>query len=237
MSTSGDVSWTLTIGNLVQAALRKLAVISDGSTPTDNQIYAAQEAANALVASLMAEGMPVWQMVTASFTTSPGVTTYPAPSGTPLPVGMPMKVVQAWRQTNGQANIPMNLYTDYNYNLLPQTATSGTPVNFYYQPLRTAGVIKLWPAPDTNQHVISYRYQRQCYDFTETSNTEEVDFPTYWAEALIYLLAARLAPEYGIPLMDRQMLNAEAKELKEKALGFGTEEGSMYLQPDWSGRY
>lgn len=237
MATSGDVSWTLTIGNLVQAALRKLAVISDGYTPTTTQIYAAQEAANALVASLMAEGMPLWQMVTATFTTQAGVNTYAAPSGVPLPVGMPMKVVQAWRQTNGQSNIPMNLYTDYNFNLLPITSSSGTPVNFYYQPFRTSGTIKLWPTPDSNAHVITYKYQRQCYDFTETSNTEEVDFPTYWAEALIYLLAARLAPEYGVPLQDRQLLNAEAKEMKERALSFGTEEGSLYLQPDWSGSY
>lgn len=62
--------------------------------------------------------------------------------------------------------------------------------------------------------------------------TDEPDFPQEWYEALKYGLATRLAGEYGITTEDRNALRAEAQKIKDEALGFGTEEGSIWFTAD-----
>jgi len=65
---------------------------------------------------------------------------------------------------------------------------------------------------------------------------DEADFPSYWMDAIIYGLATRLAPEYGTAKDDRSILSAEARMFLEDALSYGTEEGSLFLMPNWSGK-
>jgi len=233
MSTSGTYTWTMTLQSLVNAALRKLAVLSGGSSPETYEVTNATEALNAMLVGLQTQGLPVWKMTQLSFTTVGGQHTYTIGAGQGIDSIMPLKVVQAWRSTNGQANIPVNVYTNYNYNLLPQITSSGTPVNLYYQPLEVYGQVHLWPTPQDTTNLITIRYQAQFSDMVNL--TDEIDFPRYWYEAIIYGLASRLAPEYGIALQDRAVIEAQAERFKQDALSYGQEEGSMFFQPDWTG--
>lgn len=229
---------TMQLQALVNAALRKLSVLSGGSTPESFETSNATEALQAMLLGFQTEGMPIWAMNSYTFPTVASVGSYTIGVGATLNTPMPLKIVQAWRSTDMQANIPMNIYTNYNYNLLPQTAGPSTPVNLTYQPgegsLSSYGTIQLWPLPMNASNIITIRYQRPFADMVNL--TDEVDFPRYWYEAIIYGLAARLAPEYGTPMQDRQIIRQEAEQFKQAALSFGTEEGSIYFQPDWSGR-
>lgn len=235
MATSGTTTWSLNRDQVINAALRKLAVLSGGSTPAAYEVTNANEALNAMLKAFQADGMPIWAMKSYSFTTVAGTAAYNIGNSQTLNTPMPLKVTQAWRSSGtSYSNVPINVYTDYNYNLLPLVNSSGTPVNLYYQPLSTYGTINLWPKPSDSTTSITLRYQRPFEDMTGA--TDDFDFPPYWMEAIIYNLAHRLSPEYGLPLQDRQLIAQEALALKQQALLYGTEEGSMYLQPDWSGR-
>ena len=234
MSLSGTTSWSLQRDTIISAALRKLAVLSGGSSPETYQITNAAETLNGMIKSFAVDGMPVWKMNTYSFPTVANTPSYTIGTGQTLNVSAPLKIVQAWRnQSTNSSNVPMNVYTNYNFNLLPTTATSGTPVNLYYQPKAQTGIISIWPTPQDSNTTIYIRYQDTFQDVN--SSTDDLDFPPYWMEAIIYGLAWRLAPEYGIPTQDRADLKNEALYFKNEALSFGTEEGSLYMQPDWSG--
>lgn len=234
MSTSGQTTWTLQRDSIISAALRKLGVLSGGSSPAVYEVTNATEALNAMLKGLSAEGMPVWAIKSYTFSTVVGTPSYAIGVGQTLNTPVPLKIVQAFRGDGiTYSNVPINIYTDYNYNILPIVTSSGVPVNLYYQPQSSFGTINLWPKPSSVVSV-TIRYQRPFEDMVNA--TDELDFPSYWTEAVIYGLAARLAPEYGIPLQDRQLLQQEALALKQQALSFGTEEGSLYIQPDWSGR-
>jgi hypothetical protein len=74
-------------------------------------------------------------------------------------------------------------------------------------------------------------YQRPFEDFDAA--IDEPDFPQEWFDALKYGLATRLAPEYGVPATERQLLTAEMTRIKQEALSMGMEEGSIFFQPDW----
>lgn len=239
MAISGDTTWTMNQAAIVNAAFRKIGVTVDGATATATQITNANEALNNLVFSLYAMGMPIWAMTTTSFTPVLGQVAYPVGlttgTQTSLVIPAPLKITQGWSRDNiSNTDIPLNIYTQYNYNLLSTKINEGYPVHLWYQPGNQTGVITIWPAPDqytaTNRSIY-FVYQRPFDQFDQTTDTP--DFPQVWLEPLIYSLAHRLSPEFGLPLSEQDKLNETANALIQNALSFGTEEGGLFIQPDW----
>jgi hypothetical protein len=228
MATSGTAIWTLNRDQVITGALRKLAVLPSGGTPSTNQLTESSQALNAIVKAFHADGMPLWKITSTTFTVTSGTDTYTIGPASTVSAVHPLKVIEAFYTPSGGNNTPMNVYNRYDYMQLPNTA-SGTPVNLYYQPLRTTGVIRLWPTPDDSTTIITVHYQAPFEDMNAAG--DDFDFPSYWIQALIYNLAWSLSPEYGIPPQDRQLLAAEAKFWKDEALSYGSEEGSLFFQP------
>ena len=234
MSTSGTTTWSLQRDAVINGALRKLAVLSGGSAPETFEVTNAAEALNAMIKGFQADGMPVWAIKKYTFTTVTGTSAYSIGVGQTLNTPVPLKVLQAYRNQDNSVNVPMNIYTNYNYNMLPLAVSSGVPINLYYQPQSTLGTVNLWPIPSDSTTTVTLVYQRPFEDMV--SSTDDFDFPSYWTEAMIYGLAWRLAGEYGLPVQDRSVISKEAEFFHQQALSFGQEEGSVYMQPDWSGR-
>jgi len=235
MSTSGTTTWSLQRDDVINSALRKLGVLPEGATANSAQITAGAIALNAMVKGFQTDGMPVWAIKEYTFSTVAGTASYDMGIGKTINTPMPLKVLQGYRiEQTGAVNVPLLVYNHYDYDLLPVNAASGEPVNLFYQPFSTYGTLKLWPTPSDSDTTITIVYQRPFEDMS--SATDDFDFPPYWTEALIYGLAWRLSPEYGIPLQDRSLLMKEAEFFHDRALSFGTEEGSLFLQPDrsWS---
>jgi len=235
MSTSGTTTWSLKRDAIINAALRKLAVLPSGGTASATQITDAAEALNVMLKGFMVDGMPLWAIKEYTFSTVANQSSYNIGNGQTLATPMPMKVVQGYRIENtGASNIPLNIYTHYDFNLLPINATSGEPVNLFYQPFATFGTIRLWPVPADSNTTVTIVYQRPFEDMV--ASTDDVDFPPYWTEAIIYGLAWRLSYEYGIPVMDRQEYQKNAEYFHGAALSYGEEEGSLFIMPDESYR-
>ena len=234
MSTSGVTTWSLQRDAVINSALRKLSVLSGGSSAAAYEITNATEALNAMLKAFQADGMPLWAIKKYTFTTTAAVAAVNIGDGQTLNTPAPLKVLQAYRNQGSSVNVPMNVYTNYDYNILPLSNTSGVPVNLYYQPLSTYGQINLWPIPSDSTTTITIIYQRPFEDMVSAS--DDFDFPSYWTEAIIYGLAWRLCGEYGVPVQDRQVLAKEPEMFHTKALEFGQEEGSIYFMPGWVGR-
>lgn len=236
MSVSGSYDWKLNRDQTITAALRKLAVLPSGGTPTAAQINDGVDALNAILKAFHADGMPLWAIVSYNFTVTSGTNAYTIGTSQTLNTVAPLKVLQARYKLTGSAPVPMNVYNRYDFNILPQLSTiTGTPVSLYYQPLNNeSGTITLWPYPSDSTTVVYIDYQRPFSDMDVAAN--DLDFPNYWTQAIISNLAWVLAPEYGVPPVDRQILDKEAQFWKNQALSFGSEEGSLTFQPDMQGR-
>lgn len=231
MTTSNSTDWSLNRDQVITGALRKLGVLPSGGTPTASQISEASEALNALLKAFQADGMPLWKINTQTFTTTASTATYTVGPSQTVNCPKPLKIIQAFWTPSGGTNTPLNIYTRYDFQDLPQGTTyTGAPVNLYYQPLRTTGVIKLWPAPADSTTVITFSYQSMYEDMDNAS--DDFDFPSEWIQALIYNVAWSLAPEYGIPPVDRGILQKEAEYWHQYVLSLGTEEGSITFHPD-----
>lgn len=222
---------------LITDALRKCGALGDGETAASAQISAGASAINPLIKAWAAHGLQIWKIerVTepmSSFVDDSALTV--GVGQTIVTTNHPLKLVNAWREhTVDETVTELHIATRQRYLGNPTPTTTGTPVEVYYQPLKTTGQISLWPVPDTDWSTNGNLLLDFQVQFTETSTGSDViDMPDHWEEALIYALAVRLAPEYGVPINERNLLKIDAKEALDLALSFSGEEGSLFIYPE-----
>ena len=231
MATSGVTTNQLTRNQFIEAALRTLGVLAIDQTPSATEYTNALVKLNALVGEFRVKGLMVWQRTTYTMSLT-ATNTFNIGTGQTLNTPYPIHLLQAMRlDANTSTRIPMEIIADANYNLLP-SSTSGVPIQLTYQPKMNMGVIKVWPTPDAysvSNVTILLTYLRPLEYFS--ASTDTADFPEEWVSAIIYNLAVRMAPEYGIPLEDRSLLIKEANAYLENAEDNAFEDASFFIQP------
>lgn len=225
--SSGISSYSLTKDVLITAALRKLGVLAEGVSPSTQNLSDASVALNSLIATFKTLGMSLWERKEYAFTPTTG--SYTMGNGYTLNTPYAVKLLQAIRTDSSGSKIDMEIEARSSFNVLPNNST-GTPIKVNYQPFINYGIVSFWPIPDsTNTATITLVYQRP-FDYM-TSTSDSFDFPEEWYLALTYKLAVLLAPEWSIPLQDRQMLMKEADIYLQMALDGGQEDGSLFIMP------
>jgi hypothetical protein len=231
MATSGNSNYTTTRDEIIKRALRLLGVIAQGQVPNADQYAEGSIALNSLVKAWQADGMPLWAIKQYAMTLVAGQKEYDIGVGLQVDTAKPLKVFQAWLHDSISAiDVPMRILTRQEYNILGNKDTVGMPIQIYYDPQRDQGVMHVFPTPDNFSEVnktINFVYQRPYEDFDTA--TDSPDFPQEWYDAVTYGLATRLAPEYGLPNLERKTLWQEMSIIKQEALNFGLEEGSLYF--------
>jgi hypothetical protein len=225
MATSGNTSWELQRNTIISAALRKIGALAKGQSPDTEDISNGSEALNSLAALLSTDGMQLWKRTEIAVTLVDGQQDYTLDDA--------LKVHQVvLRYSGSDTSYEIQWKSLYDFNNLP-TSEGGTPVHYTFTPNIQDGTLKIWPTPDsttaTNYSLVAV-VQKEFDGFFASSDTP--DFPPYWTDALIYGLAARLAPEYGVPLQDRNLLLKEAEAYKKMASDFGDETGSIFFMAD-----
>jgi hypothetical protein len=230
MSTSGIYSVQYTRDQLITAGIRKLGVIAQGQTPNTQNISDGADALNMAVAYLRSKGMPLWARATYTFSTTPTIQNYTIGLGQTFNTQYPLHLYECVRIDQSGTRIDMDIESDYNFQILPGTST-GIPIKITYQPFVNYGVLKLWPIPDSTAagSTFTITYQRPFQYFINSTDT--ADFPEEWYLPLIYKIATILAPEWGIPIGDRNMLMGEAEKYLEDVLSMGQEDASIFIQP------
>ena len=229
MALSNSTDFTVTRDQLITGALRIVGAVAQGETPTATQVTEAAEALNMLAKAWQADGMPLWNIREYSLTLVAGQATY---SVSPKL----LKVIQAYNHSTSGTDVPMRIITRDEYNRLGNKTSSGNPIQIFCNPLQTTTEVKVFPVPTSVEaaaNTIKLTYQKQFDDFD--TSTDNPEFPNEWFDALKFGLAHRLAAEYGMELNDRRQLMQEAVILKQEALHYGTEEGSILLGVDMRG--
>jgi hypothetical protein len=227
MTTSNLYVMQYTLTDLVAAVLRKLGVLAEGQSPSTKNTADTLMALNMVIALFKSYGMPLWARTSYTFTPAVNDGSYVMGIGKELNTPAPVKVLQVVRN-QGSSNIDLDVISDDTFNQLPNS--SGTPVQATYQPLIDSGVLRLWPIPtSTVDYTVTVTYQRP-FQFLSAS-TDTLDLPEEWYLPLVYKTATILAPEWGVPVTDRQMLSAQAKDFIDEVLSMGGEDSSMFIQP------
>lgn len=234
MSTSGSTDFSISRDDIIKRALRLVGALAQGETPTTDQVTEAAIALNGLVKAWQADGMPLWAIKTYSIPLVANTSVYRIGVGQSVNTPKPLKVIQAWNHnTTSKVDIPMRIISRQEYNILGNKTSTGNPIQVYYDPQNAYGDLNVFPVPTTVEqasNTINIVYQRPFEDFDASADTP--DFPQEWYDAVTYGLACRLAPEYGVPIPDRKTLWQEMTVIKQDALNFGLEEGSLFFSRD-----
>ena len=143
----------------------------------------------------------------------------------------PIHLLQAWvHDQTGDTDTPIEVEPKAIYDDMGSKSTEGSPTQITYDPQLTNGVFFFYPRFSDGREVIGVVYQRPFEDFDASTDTP--DCPQNWYDALMMALAVRLAPVYGMPAPDRQILRQEAKDALQMALDSEPEDGSLTIIPD-----
>ena len=98
---------------------------------------------------------------------------------------------------NTPTEIPLARLNRDDYTNLPNKVfTSNRPLQFWFDRQVNQPVMRLWPIPNSEAEVSQVVIWRQRYIMDVGTMTQEIEVPQRWYEAIVAMLAARLAAEY-----------------------------------------
>lgn len=236
-----------TATQLISDAMRALAVIDPESTvePTTTETANALRTLNYIVTSWQAIGLQGWCHKTVSYTLSAASEYTIGPSGATITAARPLRIMQAWlRDTSTDpVDIPVNIVSRDEYNLLSVKTTDGIPNQLFYDPeydrdasnsgANAKGKIYIWPQPDATvitNYDLYLVTQRPLQDFNAVSDT--FDFPQEWFNAIKWNLAYQLSFEYGTVAEKQDRIKKLAEDTLELAKSWDIDPASSFFQVD-----
>jgi hypothetical protein len=98
---------------------------------------------------------------------------------------------------NTPTEIPLARLNRDDYTNLPNKSfQSNRPLQYWFDRQVQQPIMHLWPVPNQEAEVYQIVLWRQRYIMDVGTMTEEIEVPQRWYEAIVAMLAARLALEY-----------------------------------------
>jgi hypothetical protein len=240
MTTSGLYQFNATRDQIIDSALRTLGVNSQGeATGTDDRTNLAF-ALNLIIKALPIETWLLWAYIDLQVPLVSGTSTYTlGPSGTVVGI-RPNRIARAWmRNTNNSpaTDVPMQQLARSDYDMLTPKQTPGIPVNYYYDPQLTNGVLYTWPVISDAGYTMILSCQRTLQDVASigSASIETFDIPQEWLLPLKWFLCDEVSHEYSLNLQKVQFIKARADEWREKIVNYTREEEGIYFTPNFQG--
>ncbi len=109
------------------------------------------------------------------------------------------------------------------YSNLPNKTFTGKPLQFWLDRTLNEPVMYIWPVPNASQALGQVVTYVKRYIMDVGTLTEEIEVPQRWYEAIVYLLAARMAEELPqvepgyVQVLDQKALRALSEaEMEER---------------------
>lgn len=132
-------------------------------------------------------------------------------------VSRPLRVVSCHSMDTAGNAREVALIGRADYEMLSQKSQDGDPQQAHFDPQMTNACLLVWPVtPGSAIDRLVMTTEHYPDDFT--SATDNPHFPSEWVNALIWGLAADLAPEYGIDLAAQRMLFERAEVSRMRVL-------------------
>lgn len=143
----------------------------------------------------------------------------------------PLKILEASLfNSTASTDRPIEVITHEELFSLSDKTSEGDPLKLWYNPQLTQGVATIWPRFENGDSVIKIWFHRPFEDFD--ASTDNPDCPQEFYMALVWQLSWAISPGWGLPLDERRMFLQEAEKLKQEALSFVMEEGSLRISPN-----
>ena len=143
----------------------------------------------------------------------------------------PQKLLTAYRRDTSNIDTQITLIGENEYRRQSNKGSSGPPVQAWYNPMRSAGSLHVWPVDGGSTWDKLIFIGQYLPDDLDT-NADNPEFPIEWGNALVWNLAAEMASEYGVTEREQQRLWAVAQAKLNDAMNYDVENASMIIAVD-----
>lgn len=225
MTTSGSISGTLTVREVVQTSLELIGAQAIGDDVDPNIAVLAIRHLNWMLKTWQADGLNQWRVEEVSITWPPFIATVTLDTNY-LDFLNGRSRVGGFDQTMEQISI-----SDY-ADITNKASTSSRPLQYRVRKTTTTLEIALWPVPSVETIILGDGV-RVIEDVTDLAQT--IDIPQEWLETVFVCLAARLARPLRIHVSDPGLAAAvqqDAQSAYARLRSFDQETSSLFLAPD-----
>ncbi len=141
----------------------------------------------------------------------------------------PLRILDAFYRQQGGNDVPIRLISREEYNRFGVKTSQGTPIQLFYDPQISTGLVEMYPQPTDVKGQIFIEFQKPIEDFT--TSTDDFDLPQEWGEALVWNLSLRLSIPYRPPQEIYNRIIQMAASSLDLVKGWDQENTSMFLQP------
>ena len=205
-----NIDWTLTRNDIFERALLQIGALADGASINDRQMRQCQQNINIATQELARFNLFVWNTLPYILTTVAGQNAYQIVSNDVVGIEL-----ATYTSPNNQ-RVPLRVrpYTDFLQFPNPNGQRGiGPDTSIHVDSVYATPTIYIYPTPD-NVYPINMTLVRKLKDWDTAAGN---DFPPWWVGTLVDMLAAKLAPEFGLPLADRARLDAKAADAVQQS--------------------
>lgn len=221
---------------LINLALKKVGVLGVGQTAAAEDIQDAFTELNMMLAQWAVKRNVVHQILDVGIP-STGQQTYTVGPGGDYNMPRPSKIVGAYarQETNPPIDYPLQVLPSMtDYVRIPTKTIASLPSTVYYDPQFPLGVLHVWPVS-----VVGYSVHILALSPLARFETpyDDINLPPEYEEALMYNLAGRLFPSYGMP-ENQTVISLAAASLNTVRMA-NAQIGRLYMPADLvrRGRY
>lgn len=204
-----------TANALISSALAVICSLSPGEPIPGGDASNALAILNMMLAAWSADSlMPPFRTLE-SFPLIAGQSSYTIGPSANFNTVRPDYISGAWRRDSNGLDYILEQLPKERYNAIWQKSIQGIPYQFYYDDQYPVGVIYLYPT-DIQADTLFIESLKPLNQFS-TLNTI-MNLPGEYEEAIAYLLAKRLAPQYGFPITAdiRELMDDAERRIKRK---------------------
>jgi len=233
MTIGTTTTFLVNRNDIINSSLRLLEVIGIGETAETEDFTNCAQALNIMVKAWQIDGYKLWAVKDISLPLVAATTSYQigdTATGTgALVTNRPPRIQEAFIRNSSGNDTGLVQISRQEYDLLGDKTISGTPNQFFYDPLLTNGVLYVFPVPSDALSTIHLVIQKPLADFN--LSTDNPDFPQEWYQSLKWGLAAEIALEYGVPERKIARIEQKASIYKEQLNNWTVEEAPVFFSP------
>jgi hypothetical protein len=223
MALSGSYDFSLTARQVITYALRKLNVLALTQALDADEADAAMQELNLLLKSWQRKGPHLWKRIEGSVSLVAATASYNLTATL-----NPLRIISIRYRDTSSNDLPMRLFTRQEYYDLPTKTSAGTPTQYYFDPLRGAPTLYVWPVKATvTTETFQITYHKRTDDIDDLAN--DIDIQQEHLETIGYALAARLLDSYGIEGEVANRILVRSTELSEEAMDFEREAVTRFV--------
>jgi hypothetical protein len=229
VAVSGSTSFSLNTGQIIDKAFHRLGKASEGEAISARMYEDGRSSLNLILKSKLgtSDRLALRTEGTVTLVANQGSYTLTNP--------FPLRMLSIRIRSSDDTDVPLSELSRQEYFDLPNKAVSPSiPVSWYFDPQQAAGVLYVWPAPDTEAasgYTLQTTYLRRIDDML--ASNDDLDMPQEWLDPVIWLLADDLETEY--PVNDPRLalkIERKAADAKQVLDYWDTETSSIFMQPD-----